>query len=237
MSILDDILAYDEEKEEDERIADEVKATVDQSPSFVPQSGERWFHSYASPEVKESSSAPPLRETKLKKVHTSKLVWAKCHYFKGGHAEFPGRIAELSEAACQRDIPVAILPECELIEFFCIPKKDPSVPQYVIVEKSDIWPYNAAMGGRKQLTLMNSFAKHSSGNGQIYKQAWDADYNENLREVSVTVYRCNYQYYIIFEGSNWPLHYSWEHFLSQLLLTYIRIIDTCLQYDTFLSET
>lgn len=193
MSILDDLFAYDEE--EDQRIADESKAILEQSSSSVPQSDEMWLTSVASP-TKASSIVPPLRTTILRKVHTSKLVWAKCHYFKGGHAEFPGRIAELSEAACQIDIPVAILPTNELIEFFSIPKKDPSVPQYVIVEKCEIRPYNASIAGRKQLSLMNSFSTQKSSNNvdHIGDQEWDVGHFENMREVSFTMYRCACQF-------------------------------------------
>lgn len=193
MSILDDLFAYDEE--EDQRIADESKAILEQSSSSVPQSDEMWLTSVASP-TKASSIVPPLRTTILRKVHTSKLVWAKCHYFKGGHAEFPGRIAELSEAACQIDIPVAILPTNELIEFFSIPKKDPSVPQYVIVEKCEIRPYNASIAGRKQLSLMNSFSTQKSSNNvdHIGDQEWDVGHFENMREVSFNMYRCACQF-------------------------------------------
>ena len=194
MSILDDLFAYDEE--EDQRIADESKAISEQSSSSVPHSDEKWLSSIASPNTKAPSIVPPLRTTILRKVHTSKLVWAKCHYFKGGHAEFPGRIAELSEAACQKDIPVAILPTNELIEFFGIPKKDPSVPQYVIVEKCEIKPYNASIAGRKQLTLMNSFSIQKSSNtiDHIGDQEWDIGHFENMREVLSTMYCYAYEF-------------------------------------------
>ena len=122
MSILDDRLAFD--KEEDLRKAQEPEENY---PENIPSS-----------ESKRASFLQPQGEKVLKKVRTSILVWAKCNYLKKGNAFFAGRIAELCEAACLKDIPLTISLDTDLIEFFCLPLKNPSVPQYIAVREADM---------------------------------------------------------------------------------------------------
>lgn len=189
MGILDDLLAFD--KEEDERKAAEASLGFTPTGPLTPvvhEPEEDYRESNQTSDSKKASLLPPQRETILKKVGTSKLVWAKCNYFKKGNAFFPGRIAELSEAACQIDIPLTIMPENVLIEFFCLPLKNPFVPQYVQVEKVDVRPYNAALNGRRQLSLLHAFSNGKAADDNVIaedgsEQCWSIGYDDSMREV------------------------------------------------------
>jgi hypothetical protein len=188
MSILDDLLALDEE--EDRRIADELaKASKEPAPIIKDTDDSNWQSKYAGQSTKPTSTsapkaAPNLRETKLKRVLVAKLVWAKCNFFKGGSPYFPARIADPSEAACQKSIPATIEKNHVIIEFFCLPKNDPAIPQYVVVPIADTRPFDSAFAGKRQLTFTQSYARGKEGNEDgVYNLQWDTDSNENMRQV------------------------------------------------------
>lgn len=187
MSILDDLLALDEE--EDRRIADELaKASKEPTPIIKDIGDSDWEIKDAGQSNKTASTlaskpAPMQRDTRLKRVLMSKLVWAKCNFFKGGSPYFPGRIADPSEAACQKNIPTTIEKGLVVIEFFCIPKNDPVVPQYVLVPKADIRPFDSACGGKRQLSFTQSYSRGKEGNEDGVYLQWDIDSNENMRQV------------------------------------------------------
>ena len=186
MSFLDDLLLID--AEEDLRIAHEAKEKEEKEEferlhPLVVEVEEEWLvRNKLNEKKKKQSAVPAQRETVLKKVHTSKLVWAKCSYFKGSKP-FPGRIADLSEAACQKDIPTAILNENELIEFFCLPLMEPVVPQFMIVPGTDVVPYDSALSGMRQLTLLSAFKGSEEGD----KQMWDSVRQNKMLNVRVAL--------------------------------------------------
>ena len=112
MSIFDDLLAMEEE---------DIQLTKDSAVKFsadVPPSVDsdiEWLTKSANNINKKIPAKINAWETKLKKVQTSKLIWAKCNYFKGSNAYYPGRVANINEGACQRDIPTSIKSDRELI--------------------------------------------------------------------------------------------------------------------------
>lgn len=183
MSILDDLLALDEE--EDRRIADELAiASSKPAPVIRVIEDDDWLIKDVSQSNKKATKAPTQRETKLKRVLMAKLVWAKCHFFKGASPYFPGRIADPSEAACQRDIPTTIDRNLELIEFFCLPKNDPVVPQYVLVPKTEVRPFDSALGRSRQLSFTQACARGKLGNDDgAHNLQWDTDSYEDMRQV------------------------------------------------------
>lgn len=187
MSILDDLLALDEE--EDRRIADELaKASKEPAPIIKDIEDNEWKIKDAGQSNKPASTsgskaAPNQRETKLKRVLVAKLVWAKCNYFKGG-PYLPGRIADPSEAACEKSIPATIKSNLTVIEFFCLPKIDPAIPQYVLVPKTEIRPFDSTSGGKRQLSFTQSYARGKEGSEDgVFNLQWDSDSNEIMRQV------------------------------------------------------
>lgn len=140
-----------------------------------------WLSKNDSAKTKKPSIVVDLRDTKLKKVDSSKLIWAKCHFFKGGPF-CPARIAEIGEATCQKDIPTLIPPKFELVEFICLPLKNPIVPRFVVCKKSETVAFDSALNGRKQLT-MRSYS--SNGVVDVDELNWDAGRMDTLRQVKL----------------------------------------------------
>ena len=87
-----------------------------------------------------------------------------------------------------KDIPLTISLDTDLIEFFCLPLKNPSVPQYIVVPKADVRPYNAALNGKRQLSLLHAFsnrapAKDGGSAENESQQCWSIGYDDCMREV------------------------------------------------------
>ena len=186
MSIFDDLLAMEEEEIQLTKAKDSEVKFISKVPTSE-DSELKWLSSSASHLNKKVPVKSNAWETKLKKVQTSKLIWAKCNYFKGsaGAGYYPGRIANINEGACQKDIPTSIKSDRELIEFFCLPKKDPAIPQYLIVMKSEICPYDSVLNGRRQLSLVQSFNRNSGPRDEADSndQTWDNGRMELMRQV------------------------------------------------------
>lgn len=184
MSIFDDLLAMEEEDLQLTKAKDSEVKFISKVPTSE-DSELKWLSNSASHLDKKVPVKSNAWETKLKKVQTTKLIWAKCNYFKGGAGYFPGRVANINEGACQKDIPSSIKSDRELIEFFCLPKKDPAVPQYMVVMKSEICPFDSVLNGRRQLSLVQSFNRSNGPRDETdsNNQAWDNGRMDLMRQV------------------------------------------------------
>ena len=143
---------------------------------------DEWFDAQSNDSsVKDkngSSGLPSTWDTQIRAVQLSRLVWAYCDHWKGSNTYLPGRIADNSEGACEKNVEWPIPPNKLLIEFFSHPRENPALTRYTVVEKDKVRPYDAALNGKKQSRL--SF----SGSSNTLKM-WDACYMNNLREVII----------------------------------------------------
>jgi hypothetical protein len=193
MSIFDDLLAMEEE---DLQLTKDSAVTFSADAKPSEESEMEWLTKSDSSNKKKIPVKLNAWETKLKKVQTSKLIWAKCNYFKGSAAYFPGRIANINEGACEKNIPTSIKSDRELIEFFCLPKKDPAIPQYMVIMKSDICPYDSVLNGRRQLSLTQAYSREKArDDADDSDQIWDIGRMELMRQVMNNFLRASQVYY------------------------------------------
>ena len=177
---------YGEISSNDEEYTEKSKTSSKQASNTSTRRDDgqgSWFSKNDSSKIiKKSPIIIEQRETKLKKVESSKLIWAKCNFFKGGPF-CPARIAEVGEATCQKDIPTSIPPEFELVEFFCLPLKSPVIPRFVVCSKKDIVAFDSTLNGRKQLTMRHSYARNSVMD--VDELNWDAGRMDVLLQVKL----------------------------------------------------
>lgn len=178
MSHCDDMSSNDEMNPVKSKISSKKASNT---PSHDDDGGGSWYHKIAPAKTKKASITLEQRDTQLKKVESSKLIWAKCHFFKSGPF-FPARIADVGEAMCQKDIPTSIPPNFELVEFFCLPTKNPVTPRFIVCKKNEIVAFDAALNGRKQLTFNQSYAHDSVIDVDEFN--WDVGRMDILRQVN-----------------------------------------------------
>ena len=221
MSDYGDISSNDEDYSEKRKTSSKQTSNTSTRRDDGPES---WLSKNDTAKTKKSPLVVEQRVTKLKKVESSKLIWAKCTYFKSGPF-CPARIAEVGEASCEKNIPTSIPSEFELVEFFCLPLKNPAIPRFVVCNKKDIVAFDSALNGRKQLLLRNSYGHNSVMDVDELK--WDLGRMDTLHQVQYFFARNS-----LFEASIYKLDMQNYSTVEAEMYQFLCVSISCLVTET-----
>jgi hypothetical protein len=163
-----------EEREEEERKEKELDIANE----------EEWFCKTGKVEKNNSSLfVIPQYNTIVTPVDPINLVWAKNFWLKDSVSKclFPARICNQSEATRCKGITWPIPNDRECIEWIEMINHKPRVPQFDVIEKKNIIPYNVPQTGKKaaQLSLKSIFSVKKDEN----EIEWDVGRIETMGKV------------------------------------------------------